>query len=287
MAGQPASGHFGKPAGFTREKPVAMNAHIDPSLRIDRQGRGQARRQTLPRLHHLHGLRTQLHQAAAKGAQPEVPFAVLANGPHIIGPMPLPENHRLKTVVRKTEQAPAARADPQPPVAPLAQTPDANGGRLGTPEIIKPLPLRQVDQVRVAERPQIPPPVLVHPQIFRAAPLAVRLQFIGNKVSVHKPAHPTARRDPHRARPRHIHARDKQVRQPLGLGEPLEGPIPPPVQPGWRAHPHPSLPVRRQTRHALIQQPVGHCESADASVGQFKQTILLRANPQTTVAVLA
>src|ERR1022692_432416 len=167
-------------------------------------------------------MRPQLHQAAARSPEPEIPFTIFANGPDIIWPAIFSENHGLKPVVFKTEQAAPAGADPNPPIPPFTQTPDPHGGRLGTAEIIESFAFGQVDQIGVAEGPQIAMPVLISTQIFGTASLTLGLKRIGCDVSVNEPAHPGPRGDPNRSGTRHVQTRNGFIRQTIAAGERLE-----------------------------------------------------------------
>jgi len=284
---QSVAAHPVKPAGFAHEQPAALQADIDFAARIQRQRRGRTAGQPLPRPQDVHGLGTQLHQAATGRAEPEIPLAILADGPDVIRPAALTQDHRLETVVFKTKQSPAAGADPDAPVPAFAQTPDAHRGRFRTAEIIEAFSLGQVDQVGVAEGPQISLPVLVSAEVFRAASLALRLKGVRGDVSVDDPAHSIPRGDPHRSGSRHIHPGNQFIRQAVLLGEGLKMLSGPKVQSGLAADPNLTMAVGCETRHRVIQESVRLGVMLQSALGQLKQSVLLGADPQMAVAVFA
>ena len=101
-------------AAYTRSNPsrdsptnkcfAALQTHVD-AVRSHRPPAPWANRlgNPSPRPQNMHRLRPQLHQAAARRAQPEIAFTVFTERANIIRPTFLAQHDRLKTVVFKTK----------------------------------------------------------------------------------------------------------------------------------------------------------------------------------------
>src|ERR1017187_914678 len=113
----------------------------------------------------------------------------------------------------------------------LAQTPDAQGRKVvAAAKMIEMLALRQVDQVSVAERPQVAGAVFIDTQGFGISARTVRLKRKGSDLSVRELAHAAARGDPKRAGTGNVKIGNKVAGQSVLGSEPRQPVFGQPVQ---------------------------------------------------------
>src|ERR1051326_5902674 len=164
-------------------------------------------------------MRAQLRESSAGGSEPKIAFAIFADGSNIVRPAQLAENDRLKAIVVEAKQASSARPNPEAAIVALAQTPDAHRACFVSSKVIEAFVIGEIDQVSVAEGPQVAAAIFINSKILRTASLAVGLQSVGNQMPVNKTAHPGARCDPDCARTSDMYTRHEVVGKAIARGE--------------------------------------------------------------------
>src|SRR5258708_16953099 len=98
----------------------------------------RARRQPLAGLQQNKTLMTKLCQSASRDAEPKIPFVILADGAHVVGPAAFVEHDLLEIDAIEAEDTASAGADPESSFAAFTKTPDPHRSRLFAGEIVDP-----------------------------------------------------------------------------------------------------------------------------------------------------
>ncbi len=154
-------------------------------------------------------------------------------------------------------------------------------------EIIKAPPPAQVEQKRVAKRPEILLAILVYAEIAHPARHRFHAQNAGVQRVVLVFAQPGLGGDPQDPRRPRVQARHPVVGQAVFEGQRLEIALAPAAEARLSAKPHDAVGLAENRGHMIVRQPLAGGKGVLPPGMQSQHPVTVRADPQVTLVVLA